>query len=365
MMDFLVPILMVVGILLVSLVIVLVPMKWFAGKFGAGRSGYLACFSALVLPYLLTIILIVGLGIAAGILQLEGIAVSAGLGVLCLIVWFYSFIKILDTNVLRGLGIAIPTNIAVIVIAGLLGFGASILGIGGTGVATLVGIATTGTLAGTGIDIGSGVQKTQPTAPATRKAKAVRELRRHITGLCGCVGKGKPCRSEQAKVTKAMARIDQVQVPATQEEAVFQLKVRGAQCLNDAVAGQAKPTAPVVASHSGQVRSSAAQPVAAAPTQPAVEKVGAVAGASTAATIAAAMSANRNKYSYREVDLRSLKAQVGKLVRITMTDGEERADILEDLTPAVVRLRESRSRGGRLYELPIDGIARIKVLGRW
>ena len=77
------------------------------------------------------------------------------------------------------------------------------------------------------------------------------------------------------------------------------------------------------------------------------------------------MSANRNKYSYREVDLRSLKAQVGKLVRITMTDGEERADILEDLTPAVVRLRESRSRGGRLYELPIDGIARIKVLGRW
>ena len=365
MMNVLVPNLIVVGLLILALVITLVPMKWLAGKFGAGRAGYLACFMALFVPYLLAIVLSVALGIAMTMLQLEGVALFVGvtvLAALATLVCFYTFIRILDTNVLRGLGIAITTYLAITVITVLLFGTVALLGIGGLKLGMLTGMLGGGDLMGAG----GGVATVQPAPVPKPGAKVVRELRRHTDALCDCVSAGKPCRAEQGKVTQAMARIDEVQIPAAQEEAVFKLQVRGAQCLNDAVSAQAKPTAPSAEVASGAGQQSSSPTPAVRPAARAGARTENTATSESAPVAAAAVSGGkRSKYAYREVGVQSLEQQVGKLVRITMTDGEERADILEGLTTTVVRLREGRARGGRLYELPLDGIDQIKVLDRW
>lgn len=367
MMELLLPALIAVGMLVLTLLIVLVPMRWLANKFGAGRTGYLHCFLALIVPYVVTVILGIGVGILAAMVGLEGPFIAIGLGVLILILSFYLFAKILDTTILRGILIAITTNIAVTVIVGVLMFGATMLGIGGAGLAGLATMAGGGMMGMPGGMEGA-PQTTAPKKSGKPKTKEVRDLRKYVTALCDCVDEGKTCRSEQTKLTRAMEKVDQVQVKAAEEETVFNLQVLGAQCLNDAVALQAKEPA---ASNAAAPSAPAAQP--AAPKAPAVPEPAAAPAATTTAAVSSAVASTANssagssraKYTYREVSVLSLESHVGKLVRVTMIDGEERADILEGLTATVIRLRQSKARGGRLYELPTDGIDRIQVLDRW
>jgi hypothetical protein len=345
-------------------------MKWLAGKFGAGRTGYLYCFLALVVPYLVAGLSVAAIAAIAAMLGLDDPIVLLAGALVAILIGLLVFSKILDTTVLRGLGIAVTTTIATWVIGVAMTFGVAMLGIGGTSIAALAELANNaGTLADGGLPSSS-----EPGASRAQKPKSTREfrlLKSAVSDLCECVSEGGDCRAQQAKLNPLIERIDANNLPAHEAGAVFDLQIKGAQCLADAIAGETMPKQePSVASQvSSQAPGETPGPSGASvstTTRTAAPMTSA--GTDTVALATAKAYANPppgTKYGYREVDVARLDDHIGKLIRVKMVDGEERADVLYKLTATVVILRQGKLQGSRTYELPRDGIRQIRVLGRW
>lgn len=365
-MDMLMSIVAYIGVVVVSLVLVLFPMRWVANKFGAGRTGLLYCFLALVVPYILVAVVMGG---AVFGLTIAGITPDAlmlgGLVLLSLILGFFVYIRILDASWLRGLGIAVSTTIVSWLLLAVLGAGVAILGVGGASVAALAGLLDDPGMLLSGE---AGVATPAAASGATRAGKAetkeVRALRKAVKRYCGCVEGGGECLTPQAKLTKLMEDVDPDKLPGQESEIAMDLQMQGLDCLASAMTEES--STPVTVEASAGSPAPAPMPAAKPQTTPsAAQKLMPESLAVVVAKAYAASASSNGSYGYREMSAEELTSHVGKLVRITMTGGEERADIVVNVESDVIVLRQGRAKGGRSYELPRDGIARIRVLGRW
>ena len=440
-MDVLPPSVVYIGIAVVAILIVLLLMRWLAGKFGAGRPGYLYCFLALVVPYVVVAVVLSAAAVGLGFLGLGSDPLLLG-GVLvaALLIALLVFAKILDTTVVRGFGIAVCTLITTWVVGALLGAAVVILGVGGAGLERITALAD---LTGDPKELVSQVvSEVRGAAVAIstpeKAADPVRELRKAVTGLCDCIQQGGACKRHRKKAFGLIEQLDPDSIPAEKADRISALKTLGTQCLagvpgeesgessgessgedtkapapalvaqpakkpdpsaNTAAAestasdGEQKTPAPgdqgasavsgLASGETGATEAANSQPAksesasdemasrdsmasSSVPAKPASsEAVNEGSASSTVATAPTSSDSVQRTYGYREVDIGSLDQHLRKVVRITMTNGDQRADVLDGVTDTVVVLRQSKSQGGGTYEIARDGIEAIRVLGRW
>ena len=196
-MDMVLSILIYVGVLVVSLLVVLLPMRWLARRFDAGRSGYLYCFLALVVPYFVVGLLLAGAAMGLGLAGLTPEPlIMLGVFIVAVLIGLALFARILDTTFLRGVGIAVCSTIATWVITAILGTVVAVLGIGGASMTAVQAMLDNPEMLTAGpMAEAESSRDVLPPSPGLRK------LRGAVNALCDCVEAGRACRNEQRRLT--------------------------------------------------------------------------------------------------------------------------------------------------------------------
>lgn len=362
--------------LVVGLLITTLSVKLAAGWLDAEHSGWGRSLGALLATYAAMVVLaMVAGGVAAALPNVVGIGIAVLAVVAIFVVPVLIFAHLLGTTKWRATGIliiSILVNIGISISIGLVL--AMVLGVGVAGMAALFSMF--GFMSGTGDSGGSdaGVDMMSGFEQRMDDGAAFERVQTSVDQLCAC--RDESCldgvfpglMEDLNAVTMSSAIVGGDELANTRLEVLL---TRIDDCQQNIADGQAAPDdeiddAQAATDPAGEMAAQAKREMT---TEPETE-VTAESEPDPAQTPnprrrpAEPAGAPISYYVLRDINLSDASMHVGKLVRITLTDGRRFSEQLAALENDAAVLKRGRSEGGKQYAIKLSDIARIEVFGR-